>query len=153
MGKRIERQKGSALIISLVILIVMTVIGLTAMGSSTLQERMAGNTRDITLSFQAAETALRGGEAWLVTGNNAFVAETVDQLPSPAIWEGDNQTGVEAALSLPLAADPKYHVAAPQRVRIGIGLPAQYRYIHPVTARAVGGADTTVTIIQSMFEP
>lgn len=153
MGGYKGRQTGSVLIISLVILIVMTLIGITAMGSSTLQERMAGNSRDMAVSFQAAEAALRGGEAWLRVGNNPFLAEATDPLANPAAWEGGDATGSEDRLTMQLAEDPVYHVAAPQRVRIGIGLPAQYRFIHPVTARAVGGADTTVSVVQSFYEP
>lgn len=153
MGGHRARQTGSALIISLVILIVMTLIGITAMGGSSLQERMAGNSRDMAVSFQAAEAALRGGESWLRVDSNPFAAEATDPLPNPAAWDGDDATGKEERLTLPLADDPQYHVAAPQRVRIGIGLPAQYRFIHPVTARAVGGTDTSVSIVQSMYEP
>ncbi|MDX9741030.1 MAG: PilX N-terminal domain-containing pilus assembly protein [Gammaproteobacteria bacterium] len=60
----IKAQRGSALIVSLIILIVMTLLGLTAMGGSGLQEKMAGNNRDLTLAFQAAEAALRDGESY-----------------------------------------------------------------------------------------
>ena len=50
-----SKQSGSALIISLMILIVMTLIGITGMGTSGLEEKMAGNDRDAALAFQAAE--------------------------------------------------------------------------------------------------
>ena len=56
------KQKGVTLIVSLVILLIMTIIGLQGISSSTLEERMARNYRDSQLSFQAAETALRDGE-------------------------------------------------------------------------------------------
>lgn len=56
------RQRGAALIISLMILIVMTLIGITGMGTSSLEEKMAGNSRDQALALQAAEAALREGE-------------------------------------------------------------------------------------------
>lgn len=60
----VHAERGSALIVSLLILIVMTLIGITGMGSSSLQERMAGNSRDAALAFQAAEAALRDAEVW-----------------------------------------------------------------------------------------
>jgi type IV pilus assembly protein PilX len=47
------------LIVSLVILVVMTIVGVTAMRGTALEERMAGNLRDGTLAFEAAEAALR----------------------------------------------------------------------------------------------
>ena len=59
---RTHRQQGSALIISLIILLLMTLIGVTAMQTTTLEERMTGNMRDSNIAFQAAEAALREGE-------------------------------------------------------------------------------------------
>lgn len=55
-------QKGAALIISLLILLVMTLIGITAVSTTSLEEKMAGNTRDLNLAFQAAESGLRDGD-------------------------------------------------------------------------------------------
>lgn len=51
-------QRGSALILSLLILLVMTMLGIAAMSTSTLEERMAANDRNQKLAFQNAETAL-----------------------------------------------------------------------------------------------
>ena len=56
------RQRGVVLIVSLILLMVLTLIGVTAMQTSTLEERMAGNAMDRSLAFQAAEAALRAGE-------------------------------------------------------------------------------------------
>ncbi len=57
-----KRQRGSALIFSLVILLIMTLIGITSMSSSTLEEKMAANDRARKVAFQAAESALRDAE-------------------------------------------------------------------------------------------
>ncbi|WP_179957737.1 pilus assembly PilX family protein [Exilibacterium tricleocarpae] len=62
-----HRQQGAVLVVSLVILLVMSVVGVSSMVSTTLQERMAGNARQKTLANSAAETALRNAEAYLVT--------------------------------------------------------------------------------------
>ncbi|MEI2743120.1 MAG: PilX N-terminal domain-containing pilus assembly protein [Candidatus Competibacter sp.] len=53
------QQRGAALVVGLILLVVVTLVGVGAMQSTTLQEKMAGNLRDSNLSFQAAETALR----------------------------------------------------------------------------------------------
>jgi type IV pilus assembly protein PilX len=58
-------QKGSALIVSLVLLLVLTVLSISAMRGTTMQERMAGNFRETNAAFQAAEAALRVGEQYL----------------------------------------------------------------------------------------
>ena len=62
-----RRQRGAILFISLVMLLLMTIIGVTAMNNVTMEERMAGNLRNSDMAFQAAEAALRTGEAWLDT--------------------------------------------------------------------------------------
>lgn len=57
-----SRQQGVALIVSLLMLLILTLIGVTAMLMTTLEEKMSGNQRDRSLAFQAAESALRAGE-------------------------------------------------------------------------------------------
>ncbi len=59
------KQSGAVLIVSLMLLLVMTIIGVTAMQTTVMQQRMAGNSKDLTLAFQAAEAATRVGESWL----------------------------------------------------------------------------------------
>jgi type IV pilus assembly protein PilX len=57
-----KQQRGSALIISLLILLVMTIIGITAMSSSTMEEKMAANDRNQKAIFQNAESSLMTAE-------------------------------------------------------------------------------------------
>ena len=58
-----RRQRGSALIVGMIFLLVMTMLGVTAMQTTGLEERMAGNMRDRGIALQAAELALRAGDA------------------------------------------------------------------------------------------
>jgi type IV pilus assembly protein PilX len=55
-------QRGAALIVSLLFLLILTVIGVTAVQVATLEEKMSSNLRAQSLAFQAAESALRAGE-------------------------------------------------------------------------------------------
>ncbi len=59
---KLKNQRGSILIISLMILVVLTMIGVSSMSTSSLQERMAGNFRDRQIAFQAAEMTLAYAE-------------------------------------------------------------------------------------------
>jgi type IV pilus assembly protein PilX len=59
------RQSGAILIIALVMLLLLTIIGVTSMSTTTLEEKMAGNMHEYHLAFQAAEAALREGEKYL----------------------------------------------------------------------------------------
>ena len=62
-----NKQQGAALAVSLIILTLMTVIGVTAVKSSVIENRIATNMYDKQMSFEAAEAALRDAEAWLVS--------------------------------------------------------------------------------------
>lgn len=62
-----RRQRGMVLVVSLIILVVITLLAISAMRVTTLEERMAGNTRDRQLAFQAAEYALREAQDYLST--------------------------------------------------------------------------------------
>jgi Tfp pilus assembly protein PilX len=53
------RERGTALIMSLVILMILTILGITAMSTATLQERMSGNIQEGTRAFEVAESALQ----------------------------------------------------------------------------------------------
>jgi type IV pilus assembly protein PilX len=56
-------QRGMALLVSLVFLLLLTLIGISSMQNATLQEKMAGSVTLRNQSFQGAEAALRVGES------------------------------------------------------------------------------------------
>jgi type IV pilus assembly protein PilX len=58
----IKKQEGAVLIVSLIMLLLVTIIGIASMRDTSLQERMAGNLLDQELALQASEAALRSGE-------------------------------------------------------------------------------------------
>lgn len=60
-----RRQSGAVLVVTLVFLLVVTLIAVGSMRSTTLEEKMAGNTRDRNLAFQAAESGIREAEAFI----------------------------------------------------------------------------------------
>lgn len=58
-------QSGAALITSLIFLTVLTILGMSTLGTALLESRMAGNARDKNLAFQAAEIGLRDAESYI----------------------------------------------------------------------------------------
>ncbi len=58
------QQKGNTLIISLILLLVFTVVGMASISNVSLNQKMSSNYRDSDLAFQAAESALAEGEAY-----------------------------------------------------------------------------------------
>jgi len=73
----VSRERGAVLIVALVMLLLLTVIGLSSMRGTSLQENMAGNMRDSNLALQASEAALRKGEEEVT---KRFVAGTLGTL-------------------------------------------------------------------------
>ncbi len=58
-------NQGMALFVSLVMLLILTVLGISSVQSTSMQERMARNAMDANLAFQAAESAIRDAEAYM----------------------------------------------------------------------------------------
>ena len=61
------RQQGVALVMAMLFLLILTLIGVSALSSTSMQEKMAGNSQNKHAAFQAAESALIEGES-LVQG-------------------------------------------------------------------------------------
>lgn len=53
-----HRQRGAILITALIILLVLALLGVTAMNSTAMEQKMAGNTLATNIAFQAAESGL-----------------------------------------------------------------------------------------------
>lgn len=60
-----QNQRGAALAISLVFLLLLTIIGITATTSSRLEEKMSGNLRDLSASEMMSESGLRAAGDWV----------------------------------------------------------------------------------------
>jgi type IV pilus assembly protein PilX len=78
------KQRGAVMAVSLLLLLVLTVLALTASQSTVLQERMAGNARDVDLAFQAAEAGLRDAEMTL-----SELFKNGGQMPAPCAASAD----------------------------------------------------------------
>lgn len=60
-----SKQKGSVLLVSLIMLLVLTVIGIASVGGISSVEKMAQSHKDYDAAFEMAEAALVEGERWL----------------------------------------------------------------------------------------
>jgi type IV pilus assembly protein PilX len=65
-------QRGVALIIALIMLMIMSLLAVASLRGTAQQERMSTNALDRELAFQAAEAALRVGEARVARGDAAI---------------------------------------------------------------------------------
>ncbi|MDR0634307.1 MAG: hypothetical protein LBF91_04950, partial [Azoarcus sp.] len=57
-----RHQRGSTLIVAMVLLLVMSLLAMTSLRGTNMQERMSANAHDRDLAFQTAEAGLRMGE-------------------------------------------------------------------------------------------
>lgn len=164
-------QRGVALVVALVLLVLMTLVGLTAMRGVTLEERMTSNTYDRSLSFQAAEAALREAEVLVNTNRPTPAALSacvngicgspnpadVERWIDPAFPAPPNPGGWQAAAVVTNGAitlTPQYIVEY-----LGDTFPCQpgnpastndckrYR----ITARSAPGDGRSVVMLQSVF--
>ncbi|MDG2035284.1 MAG: PilX N-terminal domain-containing pilus assembly protein, partial [Pseudomonadales bacterium] len=60
-----KSQSGAVLVVSLVMLLILTLIGISGMSSVTLEEKMVSNMQNANKSFQGAEAALNECEMFL----------------------------------------------------------------------------------------
>ena len=85
------KQDGSALIICMIFLLLLTILGVSSMQSATMQEKMVGNAVEENRAFQAAEGALRAGEANVQANSASITNENAATLPDvgadPVGWE------------------------------------------------------------------
>lgn len=90
-----SNQRGAALIVSLLILLVMSILAVTSVTTTSMEEKMASNTRQERIAFEAAETALRSAEAWLATN-------VTNQTQIRAIFDGSS--GMYSEITGPVSA-------------------------------------------------
>lgn len=69
MNRTLPRQHGMALVLALILLVALTLLGLSAMDSTMLEMKLAKNTQERAYAFNMAETALRENESLFTNGN------------------------------------------------------------------------------------
>ena len=70
---RVATQSGMALVTSLLLLVVITILALSMFRSFGTQEKIAGNLREKERALHAAESAQEYAEWWLLQGNNVAI--------------------------------------------------------------------------------
>lgn len=84
-----SNQQGALLVTSLVFLVIMTLIGVTAMRTAVLDEKMAANFRCSKIAFEAAEASLLNAERDMIGGLELnLLRERFDGVRSTSGHEG-----------------------------------------------------------------
>jgi len=168
-----NRQKGAAIFIALIMLLVMTIIGITASQTTTLEEKMAGNLRDQTLALQAGEAVLRWTETWVgqqvgepipVTvcasgcDDTVWVLNTLDPT-SAALWSTasvrSNYTGLLTTGPGKVAAPPQSVVEEHSFIKDNLNQGKQNdtsgQMFYRLTADGTGGTTSAQALLQSTY--
>jgi type IV pilus assembly protein PilX len=90
-------QRGMALLVSLVFLLLLTLIGISSMQNATLQEKMASSVTLRNQSFQNAEAALRIGENAVQLGTYTLAVCSGNQCLPPAETSTLTAAGLDSA--------------------------------------------------------
>lgn len=167
----VRNQHGAVLAIALVFMLLLTIIGVGAMQSSSLQERMAGNSRDTNTAFQAAEAAVREAEKYLqgasvgpfigsagtglfrfcgegVTGAGCTVPDWSNRASTgwvkrPGTLAGVSEQPEYIIQQMPPISDPSGSLIADK--------PSEAWDVYMITARGFGSSDATMVVLQTMY--
>lgn len=168
-------QHGAALIIGLVLLISLTVVGVSLLSTTSLEQRMAGNMADMNLAFNSAETATRAFSAFVRDGNHENVEAVCQGFASCYPFEGrleanwwdkvdknwwENNAQV---LDSRLLADRVLGVKNQPRLAVQVMKRVSYSLVRgheqksdtiayiAVTSRGTGSSDDTDVIVEQMI--
>lgn len=172
------KQSGMALMVSLIFLVLLTLLAVSAMRGTILQERMAGNTRDRMLAFQAAEAALRvaettlgnsglpsGAGIYMVIGSSPAATFTYTQQWDPAYagthydWANNAATLANGSVGTNVVFQPQYVIErltnTPPAVCSGGGSTAfpipPGKGFFRITSRGVGATTNASVILQEIY--
>ncbi len=164
-------QTGAVLVVSLMMLVIMTLIGVTAMRSTILEEKMSANARDSMLALEASETVLLDGERHLENTINSLVVAfdgtqlglyeegtnpnlLVDATWVNAITYSDTYPDVTSQPRFIIefmgavggATNSTLYISSYDSVDV-LGVPHAFR----ITARGTGRSDNAVVLLQSNY--
>lgn len=155
------QERGSALLVSLVFLLLLTMIGISSIQDSTLQERMAGNNHDREAAFQAAEAGLRAAERYLqgavigpFNGTNGLYPSDSASVPD---WKAQTHSHWKALASNTIqraASQPEYIIVEYKDAALtGLAAdePLEISYTYRVTARGYGITPDSRVVLQSAY--
>lgn len=150
--KQGQQQRGAVLALTLIILLVLTVVGVTTMNSSSIQTFLARNTQFKQISFQNAESTLTTGEAEWNTNLETCLSDiskcTTDLTPTP-IGDVDDidWDSVDGEGTTPYG---KY-VVEYLGWRPMVGENDKRVRLYRITARGLGPNSQSATYVQTMF--
>ncbi|HTC38873.1 MAG TPA: PilX N-terminal domain-containing pilus assembly protein [Steroidobacteraceae bacterium] len=147
LGHR-SKQSGVVLFVALILLLILSLLGVTAARMQTVEERMARNDDNRQIGQQAAEAALRSAENGLLTGIYVNFAGNTNGLYAPILPNGSPLTGMDwtnPANTLPYGG--------PAMTSMPANAAAPKVVIENLPSVAVAGDDLSVTSLNPASPP
>lgn len=171
----VGKQQGAVLFVSLILLLIMTLIGITSMQTTVLEEKMSGNYRNSSVAFQAAESALKSGETYIQSTSplpifngatlGLYQPTTGTSLPrwdkTIVVWTDTvNDVIADSVTYINPIQPPAYIVeelpepakGAGQSLGLGKGSSLSTVEIFRVTSRGIGGSANAPVMVQSVYK-
>lgn len=161
-------QHGMALAMSLIFLLILTLLAVVSMNTGSMQEKMAGNMRDLDISLQSAESVAFTGRGDLsVRGslgsfppcqgnvNGIWCVGTVDW-KSPSWWSGNGiEYGGSGKQITEAYEDPRYVAEetgkpTPSSLEEGKNSGAHAAARYRINARGVGATGVAESVIHNI---
>lgn len=156
----------------LIVLLVMSIMGVTGMNIASMEEKMAANARNRDLAFQAADSALRAGESCIMTQiepptspetfscntlapgkgyHDKNVPLTWNPLTAGAVWNDPEETVQFTGSLAQIGTRPSYVVERSEDCETTeLPCPKSKTWqTYRITAHASGGTPDAVAIVQS----
>jgi type IV pilus assembly protein PilX len=174
-----SRQAGTALIMSLGLLAILSLIGFTSMQTSSLEEKLTGNVRSRSFAFSSAETALEVGADWVRDQANVqlnefnelfqcpdsgtvqlgyYRADSVKCSGGQPAWQEIEQNqewetkGLEVKTGMKaLSSQPRYIIEGSdlRSFNLEAGTPHMRTFVYRITARGVGNTEKAIVMLQA----
>jgi type IV pilus assembly protein PilX len=176
-----RKQSGAVLIVAMSLLVILTILGISVMESSVIEEKMAGNNLDRNVAFQSAESALRAAETWISQQTQRPVPTatpgadrvmTIDTFSAGGSWWREQDAEFWVPTTAP--ATPNVSTFAPTDATLGEQVAFLPRYaieeydvvcdgavndpsastckvIYRITARGWGGSESSSVMLQSLY--
>ena len=165
-----DHQRGWVLVVGLGILVMLTILAMALMKTTRLEEKRAGATRDMNLSFQADETAMRAAESFIeaqteesifITTANEFYSQEDDEPDDlfTEVWDDENSKAMfadEDEVLQGVSLSPRYMIKKLKKIGsnltiTGYGDDNTAPTVFRVTVRGTGGTNNRATLLRSHY--
>lgn len=170
-----HKQIGAVLFIGLILLTVVSLIAVSSMQSTNLQELMASNEQDQIIAFEAAESAIREAETRLRSGefdladfdrdtSDGRFEQMYDEVWNEIDWNTESilANSIEGVKTAPRFVIQHLNKISSDDLVVNVNIDNTYNQasmgatgtiaqLFRITARGTGRSDSSVAVIESVF--